>query len=158
MSNTFVFDENVVVEATTQRSVTGRRDLTSARLVNRVVHGTHRIAWSVSVYARWSSKVERLVTTRQAVSPTFMALFAQVQFDANKCVLPPEGDPPPLPDEHGWSTKLLDDRDFIRLSALFSGVLTTVDGPLLRDIASYGLDSRYKFLAMVPGAALSYAV
>lgn len=67
------------------------------------------------------------------------------------------GNPPLLVDEASWSTKLQDDKDFIRLASYFRCFLATTDNPLKEEVASLALDTRYSFRVLSPSEALSYA-
>ena len=157
---TFVLDENVVIAASTQRNERDEPDLTCLELVTLVLDpgSAHRLAWSVAVYRRWSRQIQILREQSRAIDPTFMSLFSLVMRDAGRCPSPPGGNPPDLPGESTWGSKLADDCDFIRLAAFFAGVLATVDEPLRRDITSLGLDSQHGFRVHSPQECLDMDV
>jgi hypothetical protein len=153
---TFVLNENVAIAATTWENERGERDLTCVRLVQGILGSPqHRLAWSHAVYARWSAQIQRLRAQGNAIEPTFMSLLALVQRDAGKCPVPDGGDPPVLPEEASWSSKLQDDRDFLRLAAYFQGILATTDEPLQRDVVDLGIDVRYGFQVLFPNECLA---
>lgn len=158
MKHTFVIDENVAIAAATLARPDGERDLTSALLLNRMIANCHRLAWSRLIYARWSRTSQAMRSRHQLVSVSFSSLLAQAMVVTGKCPLPDDGDPPALAEESGWTTKVEDDRDFIRLAAHF-GVcfLVTYDGPLRRDIQALGLDIAYGFQVLTPDEALPLA-
>jgi hypothetical protein len=152
-----VLDENVVVFASTLTDEKGNRDLACSGLVNRIVAGIHRIAWSIDVYARWSDKVQWLRARGEALDPTFMTLLSQILIDADKCPFPDTGNPPALPGEPQWSTKLLDDKDFVRLAAYFRCLLATTDAPLQRELRDTGIEAHYGFRSVLLVDALRLA-
>jgi hypothetical protein len=58
MKHIFVIDENVTIAALTYMTPDGRRDLTSALLINTMFTNCHRFALSGATFARWSAKVQ----------------------------------------------------------------------------------------------------
>jgi hypothetical protein len=158
MKHIFVIDENVAIFAATLEGPDGSRDLTSARLLTLMVANCHGFAWSTAINARWSSAAQRLQAARRMLAASFPAVMSQAHTVADKCPCPENGDPPALDGEATWSTKLVDDRDFIRLAAYF-GVcfLVTYDAPLRADILALGLDARYGFRVVTPLEAIPFA-
>ena len=158
MKHTFVLNENIVIAVSTLRNERGERDHTSADLFNAIVANCHRIAWSLALYERWSRQVQALQNQGSAIAPSFMTLFSQARFVDGKCPWPETGDPPPLSGEDCWSTKLQDDRDFLRLAAHFpSSFLVTNDGPLRNDVGRLGLDVEHSFQVLSPEEAIPLA-
>jgi hypothetical protein len=154
---TFVLDENVIVFATTRTNQLGDPDTACVDLVIRILEpeNNHRLAWSVEVNRRWTRKADALQAENRAIDPTFMHLFALVSF-SDKCVFPERGNPPALAGEDRWSTKLLDDVDFVRLAAFFSAILSTTDTPLKLEVESLGLDRVHSFQVWLVGDCLLY--
>ncbi len=158
MKHTFVLNENIAITVSTLRNERGELDRTSAELVNAIVANCHRIAWSPTIYGRWSRQVQTLQNQGGAIAPSFMVLFSQAQFVDGKCPWPKTGDPPPLSEEDSWSTKLHDDRDFLRLAAYFpSSFLVTTDAPLRNDVEHLGLDKTHSFRVLSPEDAIPLA-
>lgn len=158
MKRTFVLNENIAIAVSTLRNERGHHDRTSAELVNAIVANCHRIAWSLALYERWSRQVQTLQNQGSAIAPSFMTLFSQARFVDGKCPWPETGDPPPLSGEESWSSKLRDDRDFLRLAAQFpSSFLVTTDEPLREDVTDLGLDETYTFQVVSPAEAISLA-
>lgn len=158
MRHTFTLDENIAVCATTRRNVRGESDSTSFQLVNQIVSGIHRLAWSIEVYARWSEKVQWVRDRNEAIEPTFFNTISLAMVDSEKWTQPETGNPAPLPDENDWSTKLLDDAPFIRLAAHFQSLLATTDEPLQRDTRKFGLEEKYSFRTLLESEALEHAM
>ena len=158
MKHIFIVDENVAIFAATLEGPDGSRDLTCARLLNLMVANCHGFAWSTAINARWSNAAQRLQASRRMLAPSFPAVMSQAHTVAGKCPCPENGDPPRLDEEVTWSTKLIDDRDFIRLAAYFGACfLVTYDVPLRVDIQTLGLDVRYRFQVITPDEALPLA-
>lgn len=156
MKHTFVLNENIIIAVSTLRNERGQHDRTAAELVNAIVANCHRIAWSPALYERWSRQVQTLQNQGSAIAPSFMTLFSQARFVDGKCPWPEVGDPPPLSGEDCWSSKLQDDRDFLRLAAHFpSSFLVTADEPLREDVTSLSLDETYSFQVLSPDEAIS---
>lgn len=147
---TFVLDENVVVFATTRTNDRDEPDFTCSDLILGIFDQArdHRLAWSVEVHRRWARKADGLRREGREVDPTFMQLFALFSF-SDRCVLPESGNPPALPGEENWSTKLLDDIDFVRLAACFRAILATSDSPLKLEIESLRLNELRQFQVLL---------
>lgn len=156
MKHTFVLNENIVIAVSTLRNERGQPDRTSAELVNAIVANCHRIAWSPALNERWSRQVQVLQNSGMAIDPSFMTLFSQAFTVDGK--VPQTGNPPPLAGEDTWSSKLQDDRDFLRLAAQFpSSFLVTTDEPLREDVNDLGLDETYTFQVVSPEEAIHLA-
>lgn len=156
MKHTFVLNENIAIAVSTLRNERGQHDRTSAELVNAIVANCHRIAWSLALYERWSRQVQALQNSGTAIDPSFMTLIS-LAFTVDGKV-PQMGNPPPLPGEDSWSSKLQDDQDFLRLAAQFpSSFLVTTDEPLREDVSDLGLDVKHSFQVVSPAEAISLA-
>lgn len=157
MRHTFTLDENIAVCATTRKNVRGKPDATSLHLVHRIVSGIHLLTWSADVNARWSEKVQWVRDRGEAIEPSFMSIISLAMVDSEKWVQPETGNPPALPDESEWSTKLLDDAPFIRLEAHFQSLLATTDETLQRDTGKFGLEGKHSFRTLLESEALDHA-
>ena len=156
MKHTFVLNENIVIAVSTLRNERGERDHTSADLFNAIVTNCHRVAWSPALNERWSRQVQALQNSGMAIDPSFMTLFSQAFTVEGK--VPQTGNPPPLPGEDSWSSKLQDDRDFLRLAAhLQPSFLVTTDEPLREDVSDLGLAVEHSFQVVSPQEAISLA-
>ena len=158
MKHTFVLNENIAIAVSTLKNERGERDLTSFELVTTIVEQCHHIACSSAVYAKWSSQDQARRNSGMEIDLSFMALLAQASIVDGKCPWPETGNPPPLSGEDCWSSKLQDDRDFLRLAAHFpSSFLVTTDEPLREDVTDLGLDETYSFQVVSPAEAISLA-
>ena len=155
MKLTFVLNENIVIAVSTLRNERGKHDSTCAELVSAIVANCHRIAWSTALYGRWSRQVQTLQYQGSAIAPSFMALLSQAFAVDGK--VPQTGNPPSLPGEGSWSTKLQDDQDFLRLAAFHGCFLVTADRRLKEDVTELGLDETYSFQVVSPEEAISLA-
>ena len=156
MKHTFVLNENIAIAISTLRNERGQHDRTSAELVNAIVANCHRIAWSPALNERWSRQVQALQNSSMAIDPSFMTLFSQAFTVDGK--VPQTGNPPPLSGEDSWSSKLQDDRDFLRLAAhVQPSFLVTTDEPLGNDVRRLGLDVEHSFQVLSPEEAISLA-
>ena len=158
MKHTFVLNENIAIAVSTLKNERGEHDLTSFELVTTIVEQCHRIACSSTVYAKWSAQDQARQNSGMEIDLSFMSLLAQASIIDGKCPWPETGDPPPLSGEDSWSSKLQDDRDFLRLAAQFpSSFLVTTDEPLREDVNDLGLDETYTFQVVSPAEAISLA-
>jgi hypothetical protein len=160
MKHIFVIDENVTIAALTYVTPDGRRDLTSAVLINTMFINCHRFALSTATFARWSRKVQQVRATRQPVNAALPATMMQAMAMDGKCPWPPDNDPPMLDEEKepSWTGPLVDDRDFICLAAHFGACfLVTFDIRLREHLARLGLDVKYGFRVLTPREAIPFA-
>lgn len=154
MKHWFVLDEGVVIWAATLQNPNnpgGDRDVSASVLLLTMIANCHGVALDNAVFARWSAQLDLLQRQNRVVQATIFSLLTQVGFNSDKVWFLP--DSPELQGEDAWSSKLQDDRDFIRLAAQSHGVLATHDDPLIRDILSLGLANQHEFgVATVPQA------
>ena len=155
MKHTFVLNENIAIAVSTLRNERGERDHTCADLFNTIVTNCHRVAWSPALNERWSRQVKALQNSGTAIDPSFMTLIS-LAFTVDGKV-PQTGNPPPLPGEDSWSSKLQDDQDFLRLAAYHKCFLVTADRRLREDVTDLGLDEMHSFQVVSPEEATSLA-
>jgi len=149
---TFVVDENIVMCATKRENIKEVSDLVCYRLIDQVLE-KHRLAYSQAVWEKWQKQVNMIHREGRAIHPHFLVLLNSAIRDPDRC---PRYDPDPLSEEIIWSTKLLDDKDFIRLAAHIDDgcLLATTDENLERDVVAHNLGEKYGFRVLLPDLAL----
>lgn len=152
MTNTFIFDENVI-----QIGLNANESNPSSIetvLILEVLRNPHRIALSIEIYnEKYASKLSVL----QREFPSLAKLFSQALWDAEKAVL--VEDVGVLPYEIEIQIRDAPDLPFVRLAVKVDDgcILATTDQALREDVTRLNLPLQYNFRILPPDRALRFA-
>ena len=151
----FILDENVLIRAQTGVNDQGEPDATCANLVNSIIRICHTIVVDVGLFSRYQRQLNQARHQPTATGAPFLPVLRSAIQVADKIDGLAMPDASPFPEESSIPQGSQDDLSVtVRLAVATGAILVTTDGPLIKDLETSGIRSRYDLEVLTPQQAL----
>ena len=154
MTQRFILDENVVINAQMGRNEYGDEDSTCAHLVQSIIDICHTIVFDLNLWDKYYSQLLSLPRTESQGLPSLLrTLIAASQREGK---LDRKENAPEFPEERTIPQGSQDDVvPVVRLAVQTGATLVTTDNKLRDDLNSCGVQEQYGLDVLSPADALN---